>query len=181
MRPPEDTASHHGREVTFPALGQSWTVARFDLDLLARWIDWARPQIPDPLEVAEAEVLRLAEKIEAARTDETMGEDRKHLRVRAWQEQIERISRLAMAEAAEYLSITSPEIQSLMNSPEGAGEIFRLLLEKHHPGITHEQAVKIVSDLGPSKTRQLMAQTQGKGPPKNPQRPASSRKGKRRR
>lgn len=133
-------ASHIGREAEFQALGRTWRAGRATRAVWDAFLAWARPRIPDPLEVGRKALALYPEGQHAA------------------------IVRLAMEEAQAYLSIGSPQVMRALGSLEGMGHMLWLLLRPNHPGITEDEAFDIVMDLGLEKFRQTLEATGGKVP-----------------
>jgi hypothetical protein len=158
-----DEASYRGRETETKALGKTWRVSRWTLNVLDEFNDWARTILPDPLAVAEKEVLRLQRGARTVREDRELDDEEKQFRLQGNLEQQERISRLAMDEATSYLSLQSKQFQSLINSARGAAHLLLLLLREHQPDITEDVAFGIASGgISPAEMQRIMEVTAGK-------------------
>lgn len=133
-------AAHVGREAEFTALGRGWRASRATRDAWDRFLGWAKPRIPDPLEVGKKALALFPEAQHAG------------------------IVRLAMEKAGEYLSIGSPEVMRCLGSMEGMAFMLYVLLRPNHPGITEDEAFDIVMDLGAQKFKETLEAAGGKVP-----------------
>lgn len=162
-------APHVGREHTVEALGQTWTAGRFDLAVWDKFLSWARTQLPDPMDVAERSCLRLAaqerrlvEELAATRGDAEKAELRG--RIADLQAAQTHVARIGLDKGSSYLAVSSPEVTSLLGSPRGNAKALALLLAKHHPDVTEDEASLIALDAGPEQMRDLWAAVHGKQP-----------------
>ena len=165
----EEQAPYRGRETSAKALGKTWKFSRWTIDVIDDLTHWARPQLPDPLAVAEVAVLRLQRQARDICADEKLGEEERAFRLAANLEQQERVSRLAMDRAVSYLAFNSPEFQSLLNHPRGTAHLFYLLLKPNHPDMTDDLAHEIVKGLegedgAEAEAERIMVVTSGRVP-----------------
>jgi hypothetical protein len=119
-----ELAAHIGRETEIQALGRTWQLARLDRGIWRKWIDWAKTQLPDPVEEALKVVDRLKPEVASA------------------------IVQKALEEKTSFLSLGSPKVNALMRAPEGIVQLFFLLLQKNHKDATEDDAMAIVLEIG---------------------------------
>lgn len=136
----ETNAAHHlGREQTVEALGKTWTLGRWTRAVWWRVLEWARGQVPDPLDAVEATLERMATRqaklLTEANAKETSPADGPRLREEAMvlERRGEQLLRAALDKRMVYLSVTSPEVQALTDSFEGSLKVIGELLREHHP------------------------------------------------
>lgn len=130
-------APHLGRETELKALGKTWTLARWTRDVWEEFLVWARTQLPDPIEVA----LRHVDQLPPAIAEKLVAE--------------------ALKQATGYLSIGSPRVTELLNSPEGITRLIWLLLRKHHPEASEDTALAIVFEVGAESLQAKIDQAAG--------------------
>jgi hypothetical protein len=135
------SASHVGRETTVEAMGRTWRVQRVERAVWSALLEWAKPRIPDPLAVAERMLARLPA------------------------EHHKEIVRLGMEASAEYLSIGSPQVMRCVSSVEGMTHLMYLLLQKHQPGTTEDEAFAIIMEIGQDRMRGVVKEAGGTVPP----------------
>jgi hypothetical protein len=123
-----ELAAHIGRETEIKALGQTWKLARLDRGIWRKWIDWAKTQLPDPVEEALKVVDRLKPEVASA------------------------VVQKALEEKTSFLSLESPKVAALMRAPEGMMQLLYLLLKKHQPEATEDDAMAIVMEVGEATT-----------------------------
>lgn len=165
--PAAPTTCFHGRPVTLQALGQTWTFARWEIDKLDAWTDWARRHLPDPLVKVTEQIERMMtqeeERTAAARTDA----EKQALQV--WLARRNRIKdelvNAAVKQAGCYLDFLSSEVQSLLRSLRGLAHLTLLLLRDAHPNVTEEQAFALVAELGQVRIQEVLSATMGYAPP----------------
>ncbi|WP_020469319.1 hypothetical protein [Zavarzinella formosa] len=123
-----------GRETTIEVGGQSYTLSRYDREILDQMTEWARAQLPNPLEAIKGHIADFP----------------KHLQ--------ELMLREAVANASRKLSFDSPQIQEILNSVNGAMRVISLLLKKHHPDINEEKVWAIIEQLAEERGSQAEAE-----------------------
>ena len=164
----------HGKQAELQALGQTWRLSRFEMDsVLDAFTDWARKQLPDPLEVARVQIEKMArEEIGLARnaSGTPVEKQEREDRIAALKLQQERILESAMTRATSYLAWQGAEMKTIRESHRGAAQLLYLLLRKHHPEIGTDTALNILMDLGSSEAgqrqlRQAIQITMGQAPP----------------
>lgn len=133
-------ASHVGRETDFEALGRTWRASRWTRRTWAEFLEWARPRIPDPMEV----LLRVLPRLPA--------EDRADA------------VRYAIDRGGEYLSVGSYEVLRALSSVEGMNYLFYLLLRPAHPEMTEDMAFEIAASLPEGGLKNIFDRAQGKMP-----------------
>jgi hypothetical protein len=144
-----ELAAHIGRESEIHALGTTWRIGRWDRGIWRKFLDWARTQLPDPVEEALKVVDRLPEKVANA------------------------LVQKALEEKTAFLSIGSPKVTALLQSMEGGIYLLYLLLQKNHPGITEDDAMEIVMEYGVERLQERFDQAAGVAPQEgNAQAPA---------
>lgn len=148
--------SYVGRECAYEILGQTWRFSRWELHVLDSWIEWARTQLPDPIERCTKVIERMMVEEEKI-TDAAVLMRRNKIK--------DELVHAAMKQANCYLAFNSPEVQSLIQSPRGAAELLRLLLVKHHPDITRDQAFALVQAMPANMLQEIMETTAGRTPP----------------
>lgn len=122
-----NTADHVGRPQQVEALGQTWTLGRWDRPVWAAFLDWASAKIPDPKKQA-AELLAMIPKDDTA------------CRVAVVEK--------ALAESLEYLNESSPRVHQALDSLMGTAQLIYLLAKGNHPTMTEDLAYDIVVSAG---------------------------------
>lgn len=162
-----DTASYRGRETTINALGQTWRLGRWTVDVIDKFTDWARTKLPDPVQVGEDACLRLQRKMSQAQVDhrnKKIPDDEMKFLMQFYAQEQERVARIAMDKAASYLAINSPEFLSLLKHPRGTAQMIRLLCEAHHE-MDDDTAFAIAAELPDEEKERAFTVTSGKMPP----------------
>ena len=135
-----DFMAHLGRETEVQALGRIWKLARFDRTIWRQWMDWAKTQLPDPVEEALKIIDRLPEKV--------AGE----------------VVRKALDEKTSHLGLGSPKVNGLLGSVEGSAYLTYLLLRKHQPEAGEDEGMLIVFELGLQAMQEKFNQASGTMP-----------------
>jgi hypothetical protein len=133
-----------GREVTITVGEVKYTLSRFDRSILARFMHWANTKLPNPLDVIKD-------------------------RIKDFPPDLQKVMvREAMDKATCLRSFESPEIQSLIQTVEGAAYLFYLLFQKHHPEVTEAHAEQIyqhcVEEHGEGWVEKQLSTAQGISP-----------------
>ncbi len=163
-----DPARFRGKETTTTALGQSWRVSRFSIDIWEPFLDWAATVLPDPIDVAAQKVNRLADEYERIKNDQTITEGRRQHLLLVNGTMQGAITKIAMDEAMSYLSPGSPRVQSLMRSPRGGAHLLQGLLVEHQPNVTLEECGWIIQEMDDAELERIIRVTSGKlGPAGN--------------
>lgn len=139
-----NTPNHVGRPQQVIALGQTWTLSRWDRRTWAEFLDWAKTQLPDPRKTA-AEFLAMLPHDDPSR---------------------ESIVAKALDEANTHLSISSPRVKALLESSAGVTRLVYLLLKPNHPEITEETAYDIVTTA--DNLNDVLTKCAGVAPGKGP-------------
>lgn len=164
-----NVAPHVGRETTLDSLGQTWTLSVWTLRVWDDFLTWARTVLPDPLDEAEKSCLRLArqERPVRARLAAAAGPEREALEADLNDLMVlqTRIVELGTQASRRYLSVDSPEVQSLLSSPRGTARLLRLLLAAHHPGIDDDGAFAVQQGADAAQLREALVVVAGKTPP----------------
>lgn len=136
-----ELAAHVGREQTFDAAGRTWKLSRWERRVWWELLEWARPQIPDPVESIAKHLDKLPPDVARYAVDK------------------------ALAASRIFLSINSPEVQSLIESLEGGVRTLYLLLREHQPEATEDDAYRIAISFGHEKLQRLFEVALGKPAP----------------
>ncbi len=160
-----EATSYRGRETETRALGRTWKVGRWTLDVFDDYSAWAAEKLPDPIKVALREVESLSDEEFRVLNRREMKEEDRQRKLHFLRQQQDRLTRIAMEQATSYLSFTSKPFQSLMNSPRGGAHLLMLLLRQHHPDVTEDDAFYIVVEIGNEELQRIMSVTMGKTPP----------------
>jgi hypothetical protein len=179
-------AEHVGRECTFDALGKPWTASRWSRRVWNDFVEWAKPLVPDPLEVAlrhvdaatlkDAEIVRRLRQADLVEEVAAKAEGRPPVMIAPLYSPIANDMVKAAQERAEtYLHINSMAIQSVVKSLPGESYLFFLLLRKHQPTVTPDQAEEILEELPREEVNRILATASGtyKAPEKNALAPAA--------
>jgi hypothetical protein len=134
-----------GREATVEALGQTWRVARQELALFSKFIDWVKEQVGDPFSAAEKYMDRASPAVAA-------------LLVRDAKEE---------ADALAKRDWGSRVVQRYAQSTSGRVRLFLLQLQVNHPDATEQQAVDILAEIGQQEAARVHRETAGEAPPGN--------------
>lgn len=132
--------THIGKEQTVQALGQTWRLQRWSRAVWGEFLAWARTQLPDPLEVA-----RRAMELWGKEHHQAIGQD-------------------ALDRANSAISIGSKAVNELLESPEGACYLLFLLVKKHHPDVTQDQAMDILMEVGLEAMKKKFDGASGQAP-----------------
>lgn len=140
-----NTPSHVGRPQTVEALGQTWTLARWDRRVWAEFLEWAKTKLPEPRKTAAEFLAMLPE-----------GPDRQAV--------AETIVTKALDESTSHLSVGSPKVTQLLTSIEGGVYLLYLLLKRNHPEATEDTAYDLFTAVGPDVAQDLMGKCSGAAP-----------------
>ncbi len=176
-------ADHVGREVTEAALGQDWTFSRWTRAVHQAYSEWAQNMLPDPIErvtrsldkvaLKDAAIIRQLQIDDLAETKKAKEENRPAiLMAPQYTPFADVMTKQAINKAGCYTGFGSPEIASLINSPEGTSYLFYLLLKPKHKDITPDQAYDVMLALNQREeglSRKVIDTVSGKldAPPKN--------------
>ena len=116
-----------GKETRVNSQGQTWTIGRPELKVIREFRDWIADNLPDPMSIGEKFFNMLPQGEQLARVKEA--EDAR-MQLRCF-------------------TLQSPLAKKYMAMEEGAAKLFQLLLQKHHPDVTTEQAFAVLQDLEP--------------------------------
>lgn len=134
-------ANHVGRANTIHALGTEWTVGRWTRGVWAALLEWAKPRIPDPLDVGKKAMAIFPEAHHAA------------------------IVRHAVDAAEMYIGIDSPHVGRCLDDILGTAQILYQLLKPAHPNVTEDEAFDVMVSAGPKAVKDALAISSGKTPP----------------
>lgn len=129
-----------GREVSIHALGRSWKCGRMSIDILERFVEWARPQLPDPFEGLKDLVPHLTREDAMALIKE------------------------ARAERRAILDYNSPFIQEMTSTLRGAMHLFLFLLQVNHPDVSLGLAGDIAAEIGDAQVQSIFLDSSGRVP-----------------
>lgn len=139
-----------GKETTVQAHGRSWKLARLDLGVIRGFRDWVREQLGDYGAVAERFIDKLpADK--AMQLVKDVSEVEKQLR---------------------GFTLQCPIAQQYLATESGAAKLVHLLLVKHQPEATEDDAFAIVVELGQEELRKKLEEAKGEVPGGNAGAPA---------
>lgn len=130
-------ATHVGREQTIEACGRVWRVSRWTRSVWSEYLTWARGVRPDPVEVALKHLDQVPERLQAH-----------------W-------VRMALDKKTCYLSVSSPEVQSLLSSLEGTVQLLWLLLKPYQPDVTLDHAFEVAISVGEQELDKLLTRAAG--------------------
>lgn len=151
-------AAHVGREVEFQALGRSWKTSRLERGIWRKFLDeYAAKVLPDPVAVAMQFLDKLpkdAPYIEAAATA---------------------IVRDGLDRKCAGLTPSNPNVLGLLNDPDGSSYLLMLLLQKHQPGVTHDEAYDVAMAVGIEEVARVTLEAQGAIPAPKDEAPTASR------
>lgn len=168
-----NTATHLGREQVVQGSTRTYRLGRWDRSVWWEFLEWARTKLPDPLDGASKMIDTITEQqadLEARMAK--AGKDDKAFyqrRIELLSKSADRVLSAALDKRAKYLSINSPEVQSLMSSLEGATYIVMLLMRKgDSPDATEEDAWGLVQDCSPEELGKILTAAAGEVPPADP-------------
>lgn len=171
-----DPVGYPGQETTTEALGQIWRFPRFGSQIWRPFLQWCATVLPDPIKVATEKVTELAREQMRIRNDSTLSQEERELQIFVNDRMQGAITRIAMEEALSYLSPRSARVGSLMDSPEGKANLWRVLLMTAHPTIDEEDCYWLIQTIDDAEGERIMRVISGKlGPRGNVLAPATSR------
>jgi len=133
-----EISPHIGREQVVEALGRRWKLARWDRGVWKDLLEWARPQVPDPIEAISKHLDKLPPEVAKYAVD------------------------AALKAKRAFLSINSPEVQTVLGSLEGISKALYLLLLPHQPNATEDDAYAILMEVGPEEMQKRLAVALGR-------------------
>lgn len=151
-----EISPHIGREQVLEIAGRKWKLSRWERRIWWELLQWARPQIPDPVETIAKHLDKLPDKLASYAVDK------------------------ALAASRTFLSVNSPEVDSLLESLEGMVKVLHLLLLEHQPSITEDEAYCLAMHVAKTdpvgkdgkkkanRLQEIFAIALGKGPPSSP-------------
>jgi hypothetical protein len=101
-----------GRNIAVEIGGRKYVLSRFTRKVLRAFLDWADKELGDPLEAVKGKLAGFPPNIQ------------------------ELMVREAIQAAKLRRSVDSPEVQALMQRPEGVMKILALLFQANHPELT---------------------------------------------
>jgi hypothetical protein len=134
-----------GKETTVNALGKTWTIDRPELKVIRGFRDWIEEQLPDPMAIGEKYFAMLPPEEQLRRVKEA--EDAKH--------------------QLKCFTLQSPLAKQYMAMEEGAAKLTQLLLQKHHPDVTVEEAFMVLQEIEPQLGK-ILADGRGEVPGAGP-------------
>lgn len=143
-----------GREVTVEVGGKSWRICRMTVDVLDRFVDWVRSQMPqvEPFAGFDKIIPHLPK------------EDALKL---IKDEQARRDSFLVM-------DFNSPLVEQQLHTGRGMMRLLLLMLQVHQPETTLEEAKEVFEFLGPERLIEIFKQSRGEARPGKAQAPAGN-------
>lgn len=179
-------ASHVGQEQTVEANGKTWTLARLTRAVWRDWFKWAKTVLPDPQGEAHKHVQKLAEEefrmqkllnairtpsdkrtpaqIELVEKNPDADPDLLAHLIRTNSDEQKHAATIGIDKAASHLSLDSAETQSLLKNLEGLSHLLFLLLKKHQPEVTPEEAYDVLLAIGHKKIEGIIIEASGIAP-----------------
>lgn len=138
----EPTTPQIGEDAEFQACGKTWKLGRLDVEVWDALLEWAKPRIINPLEYLRVIAKDIPQEVLMKQISE--GRDK----------------------CPFILTILHPMFQECINeTPEGNLQQFYLLLRKHHPEVTRDEALAVLKELGEAKQQELIGRAAGKNKP----------------
>lgn len=113
-----------GKETAVEVNGKTYTLSRMTRKILNEWLEWAEPQLVNPLDVVKGHLDGFTK------------------------EQQDLIIKEALKAARQRRDVTSPEVQGFMSTPAGMTHLVQLLLKDHHPDVTEDEAFEVAQAKG---------------------------------
>ena len=154
-------AAHIGREQIIDAAGRQWKFGRWDRSVWFEFLAWARTQLPNPLDKIRPVIEQLTSR-QAALLAQNTEATTKEAELLA--QHLDGIVRLAINESMSYLSVGSAPVADVVRSLEGTIKILWLLLRKHQPNVTEDDAFDIFDEVGLQNVQNLMNVASGEMP-----------------
>lgn len=107
---------HIGQETVIEVGGTKYTLSRFSRSLLKKFIEWADTQLGNPLDQVRDKLAGFPVAMQEIIVKDAL--ERQRLRK----------------------SVNSPEIEAIMQSPDGVTYLLHLHLKQHHPDLTYHDA-----------------------------------------
>ncbi len=173
-----------GAEQEVSALGKTWRLSRQTRHVWREFAAWARAVLPDPIEAVakqvEAAALADARVIRELLRQDAEAKQRQGVGLSLelagkYVQLSDTLAQKAIDKAASYLDFGGPELSSLLRCPEGQIRMLWLLLKKHQPGATEDEADDLYNDLGPHKVAAVFRTAAGRlqEPAKNGEAPGA--------
>jgi hypothetical protein len=102
--------------------GKSYKLSRLDTTILEKAVAWADKVLPDPMDVVREQIKGFPPEIQLELVKEA-----------------QQTARLRKAK-----SPNSPDIQALLNSAEGIKKCLALMVQKHQPDLSDDDALKLI-------------------------------------
>ena len=161
-----------GRETTTKALGYEWRFSRFNIEIADQYAEWAAKKLPDPIQLGLAAMRHLASREYELRQAEGIPDAVRQQEMYVLHKQQEQVGSEAMSAARSYLSFNDPAFQSLANSPVGSAKLIHLLLHKHHPEVSEEEAFILAQAIDRDEYQRILETVRGTSPPASGNAPA---------
>lgn len=113
-----------GQEQTVKVGEKVYTLSKADASVREEFLEWARPRIADPIDAILGKLEKMKPKAASLFTRE------------------------ALQQARARYDFASPEIQQVAQTEAGIVKMISLLLRKHHPDITDEEALDVGQAIG---------------------------------
>jgi hypothetical protein len=156
-----------GMEEEIQALGKTWKLSRWDIEIWNQWLEWAKEKFPDPVATIRKELKAYTLEDQLLNRD-LQRQVQKHqlekdpAKKALLQAEIDNLAdqlaanktieemmmKEAIKEASNAISLASPKAFQLMGSGEGMSYMLMLLLKKYQPDVTLEDAMQIVAERG---------------------------------
>jgi hypothetical protein len=130
-----------GKEHVVEALGQKWTFGRLSLAVIRAFRDWIEQQLPDPMAMGE-------------KFFNLLPPDEQLARVKAAE---------STKQQLKCFTLKSDLAKEYMGTEQGAAKLVQLLLQKHHPDVSEDDAFLILQDIGP-QLAEILSGARGEAP-----------------
>jgi hypothetical protein len=174
-----------GVEADVQALGRTWRLSRATRAVWRGFADWAREVLPDPL-ASVAAVIETVAAADAAVMRGLMEQDVAGLtRAREngtpavtvadkYAQMAEVLTQRALDRAGARFNWGCPEMMALLTRPDASARMVWLLLKKHQPDVTEDEADDVANELGPARFAELFVRASGRIPPEKKSPPSAS-------
>lgn len=152
-----------GREITI----NGYTFGRFERRLVEEYVDWAKTQVPDALQIAIKQMDRLEVEADVIQKDASIPAPEKARKIQWITQKQEWLQREAIRLDQGGLTWGSQPVEALLRTEKGQLHFFKLILKKHHPDLTYEQIEAVLEPLTREDLDKIIEVVSGKVPPGN--------------
>jgi hypothetical protein len=165
-------AAHVGRETELKGVcGRDWKLARLTRGITRKFEEWAGAQLTSPVKAAREEVEALAVRAVEIKRDKNLDDETRAELLAANLRQREQITEAAIERSQVPLSARAG---AMLNTQAGATHMLYLLLQKHQPDVTEDEAFDVLLEVGLDGVQSKIDEAAGVAPPKNAPAPAPS-------